>query len=144
MKRRGKAAMLAATVLLGGVGTAYAAFTPEGSPYPVGGTNADPLNVYAGDVSGDGRPDVITMNGTASTVSVFLRQPGGGFAPESGSPIPVTSAPSGVALGDFDGNGLQDLAVSGFGGGALAVLRRQPRGGLAPLPALLDGVLRRV
>jgi hypothetical protein len=143
MNRRGKTAMLAATVLLGGAGTAYAAFTTEaGSPYPVGGgAGADPLNLYAGDVSGDGRPDVITMNGTASTVSVFLRQPGGGFAPESGSPIPVTSAPSGVALGDFDGNGLQDLAVSGFGGGAVTLLRRQPGGGFASVQTSVGEVL---
>ena len=80
------AAALAAVLLLVGAASAGAAFVIEGSPYTVGD---DPLSLNAADFNGDGRPDVATINGTSSNVSVFLRQAGGGFAQEAGSPISV-------------------------------------------------------
>jgi hypothetical protein len=122
------AAALAAVVLLVGAASAWAAFVREGSPYTVGD---DPLSLNAGDFNGDGRPDVATINGTSSNVSVFLRQPGGGFAQEAGSPIAVGLGPSGAAVGDFNGDGRLDLAVSSFVAGGVSVLLRQPSGGFA-------------
>ncbi len=116
------------SLLLVGAASAWAAFVPEGSPYTVGN---DPLSLNAGDFNGDGRPDVATINGTSSDVSVFLRQAAGGFAQEAGSPITVGSGPSGAAVGDFNGDGLADLAVPGFGVGNVSVLLRQPGGGFA-------------
>ena len=96
------AAALAAVLVLVGAASAWAAFVTEGSPYAVGD---DPLSLNAGDFNGDGRPDVATINGTSSNVSVFLRQAGGGFAQEAGSPIAVGSGPSGAAVGDYNGDG---------------------------------------
>ena len=123
-------AALAAALLLVGAASAWAAFVTEGSPYAVGD---DPLSLNAGDFNGDGRPDVATINGTSSDVSVFLRQAAGGFAQEAGSPISVGvgSGPSGAAVGDYNGDGLGDLAVSTFAGGNISVLLRQPGGGFA-------------
>jgi hypothetical protein len=76
---------------------------------------------------------VATINGSSSNVSVFLRQAGGGFAQEAGSPVAVgaQSGPSGAAVGDFNGDGLGDLAVSRFVAGGVSVLLRQPGGGFA-------------
>ena len=130
VRARITAAALAAALLLAGAASAWAAFVTEGSPYTVGD---DPLSLNAGDFNGDGRPDVATINGTSSDVSVFLRQAGGGFAQEAGSPISVGvgSGPSGAAVGDFNGDGLGDLAVSTFAGGNISVLLRQPGGGFA-------------
>ena len=122
------AAALAAALLLVGAASAWAAFVPEGSPYTVGN---DPLSLNAGDFNGDGRPDVATINGTSSDVSVFLRQAAGGFAQEAGSPITVGSAPSTATVGDFNGDGLADLAVPSFGVGNVSVLVRQAGGGFA-------------
>ena len=122
------AAALGAALLLVGAASAKGAFVTEGSPYPVGD---DPLSLNAGDFNGDGRPDVATINGTSSNVSVFLRQAGGGFAQEAGSPVAVGSAPSGAAVGDYNRDGRADLAVSSFGGGGISVLLRQPAGGFA-------------
>ena len=125
------AAALAAVLLLVGAASAWAAFVIEGSPYTVGD---DPLSLNAADFNGDGRPDVATINGTSSNVSVFLRQAAGGFAQEAGSPIAVGgpgSGPSGAAVGDYNRDGLADLAVSTFVGGNVSVLLRQPGGGFA-------------
>ena len=123
------AAVVAAGAVLAAAGTAWADFVTEaGSPYRVG---ADPYSVYAADFNGDGRPDVVTANGTSSDVSVFLRQPGGGFAQEAGSPVPAGGGPSGAAIGDFNHDGLLDLAVSDYTGGTVSVLLRQAGGGFA-------------
>jgi hypothetical protein len=122
------AAALAAVVLLVGAASAWAAFVKEGSSYTVGD---DPLSLNAGDFNGDGRPDVATINGTSSNVSVFLRQPGGGFAQEAGSPVAVGSGPSGAVVGDFNADGRKDLAVSSFVAGGVSVLLRQAAGGFA-------------
>ncbi|WP_196807174.1 FG-GAP repeat domain-containing protein [Candidatus Solirubrobacter pratensis] len=72
-----------------------------------------------------------TVNGTPSTVSVFLRQPGGGFAEEAGSPFAVGSGPGGAAVGDYNGDGLLDLAVANYSSSSVSVLLRQPGGGFA-------------
>src|ERR1044072_9280131 len=135
------AAALAAVALLVGAASAWAAFVKEGSPYTVGD---DPLSLNAADFNGDGRPDVATINGTSSDVSVFLRQAGGGFAQEAGSPVAVGSGPSGAVVGDFNGDGRKDLAVSAFVSGDVSVLLRQPAGGFpleggAAIPVGSDG-----
>jgi hypothetical protein len=122
------AAALAAVLLLVGATSAWAAFVTEGSPYTVGD---EPYSLNAADFNGDGRPDVATINGTSSDVSVFLRQPGGGFAQEAGSPVAVGSGPSGATVGDFNGDGRLDLAVSNFVGQSVSVLLRQPGAGFA-------------
>jgi hypothetical protein len=131
MRRRGTTAALAATALLTGAGTAYAAFATEpGSPYALGDTR--PYNLNVGDFNGDGRPDVATINGDSGSVSVFLRQPGGGFAQEAGSPIRLGVGLSNAAVGDFNGDGLPDIAAAAFDfSGRVTVLLRQAGGGFA-------------
>ncbi len=131
MKGWKKVAAVTAGVLLGGTATAWAALVREGSPYPLSG---QPLAIYAGDFNGDGRPDVVTMDGNSSTVSVFLRQTGG-FALESGSPFAAGSAPSGIALADFNGDGRLDMAISDFSTAGATVLLGQAGGGFAAGPA---------
>jgi hypothetical protein len=129
VKARMTAAALAAVVLLVGAASAWAAFVIEGSPYTVGN---DPYSLNAADFNGDGRPDVATINGSSDNVSVFLRQAGGGFVQEAGSPFAVSSSgPSGAAVGDYNGDGRADLAVSSFPGASVSVLLRQPGGGFA-------------
>ena len=103
----------------------------EGSPYTVGD---DPLSLNSGDFNGDGRPDVATINGSSSDVSVFLRQAGGGFAQEAGSPISLgaNSGPERRGGRRLQRRRALDLAVSTFNrGGTVGVLLRQSGGGFA-------------
>src|SRR4051812_21976432 len=111
VKRAGLAA-IAATLFA--AGTAWAAFEQEpGSPYPTGNP---PLAIYAADFSGDKRPDLAVLNGTSSDLNFYLRQAGGGFAQEAGSPFSVGpgSGPSFAAVADYNGDGANDIAVGRF------------------------------
>ena len=75
--------LLAALPVLIHAAAAEASFTQElGSPFPV---EADPYDVVAADFNRDGRPDLAVANGTAGTISVLLRQPGGSFVQEGAS-----------------------------------------------------------
>jgi hypothetical protein len=87
-----------------------------GSPFAAGG-NARTL--AAGDVNGDGKPDVIAgnldhlVNGKlAGDVSVLLGDGAGAIAPAPGSPYGVGPHPFSVALGDFDGDGRPDIVTA--------------------------------
>jgi hypothetical protein len=132
MRRRGLTAALAATALLTGGATAWAALTSEGTPYATGGTAPYAINV--GDFDGDALPDVATINGDGQSVSVFLRRPGG-FTLENGQPIPLGAIPSNAAVGDFGGDPLPDLAVGIFNGNfGVDLLLRQPGGGFTAQP----------
>jgi FG-GAP-like repeat/FG-GAP repeat len=119
-------AALAAISFFAATGSAQAQFTQEGLPYPTG--NA-PYNTYAADFNGDGRPDLVTSNGDAQSVSVFLRQAGGGFAAEAGSPFTLPGATSNGTIGDFNGDGRPDLAITDIQGTGVVIALRNPVGG---------------
>jgi hypothetical protein len=105
------------SVLLGnGDGT----FQSEVS-YPCG---VNPFNIAVGDFNGDGNQDLVVPNDIIAgpgTVTVLLGNGDGTFR----SPLsyPVGDNPSFVVVGDFDGDGNQDLAVtSGVTDGEVSVL----------------------
>ena len=114
--------LLAALAVLGPAGTAHGAFTQElGSPFLVG---SSPFGATAADLNGDGRPDLAVPDAYAGKLNVYLRQPGGGFAPE-GAPLPALDATD-VAVGDFDNDLRPDLATSNYPAGTATVLLRNP------------------
>ena len=105
------------TVLLGN-GTG--GFTPaQGSP-PLVGT--EPSFVAVGDFNSDGIPDLTTANTGADTVTVLLGNGTGGFTPAQGSPFRVGGEPVPVAVEDFNGDGLPDLAVANLTDSTVTVL----------------------
>lgn len=87
------------------------------------------------DLDGDGDPDLVTADQDHGTVSVLLGDGRGGFAPPPGSPFPAGDGPYPFAVGDLDGDGRPDLAVPGFLGTAVTLLRGEGEGGFAPFPS---------
>jgi hypothetical protein len=95
----------------GSAGHGDGTFAPAVS-FPVPGM---PFGIAAGDFNGDGILDLVTSNYGSNNVSVLLGQgvPGpadGTFAPAVD--YPVGQGPFAVTTGDFNGDGITDLAVT--------------------------------
>ncbi|MGB6830352.1 MAG: FG-GAP-like repeat-containing protein [Terracidiphilus sp.] len=95
------------SVLLGnGNGTFTQA---EGSPVTVGHS---PQAVAVGDFNSNGVPDLAVVNNDDDTVTVLMGAGNGEFTPAGASPISVGDWPESIALGDFTGAGIPDIAVA--------------------------------
>jgi len=105
------------SVLLGnGDGTFQAAVNYNVGTYP--------YSVAVGDFNGDGKPDLVVTNYTSSTsdnsVSVLLGNGDGTFQPALNSAAGTDLIS--VAVGDFSGDGILDLALASYLSGKLTVL----------------------
>ncbi|HEX3745061.1 MAG TPA: FG-GAP-like repeat-containing protein [Bryobacteraceae bacterium] len=112
------------TILLGDGMGGFAAAT--GSPVTAG---TQPVSAAVGDFNGDGVQDLAIANSGGGSVSILLGNGSGGFTAANGSPFPVGSNPSSIAVGDFNGDGAQDLAVANLGDGTVTVLLANMSGG---------------
>lgn len=104
-------------VLLGdGIG----GFNPtSNSPVSTGST---PRAVVVGDFNADGKQDAALANHTVGKATILLGNGGGGFNPASFSPVTVGVTPVSVAVGDFNGDGKQDLAVANVNSDNISIL----------------------
>ena len=92
------------------------------------------LFAAVGDFNGDGIEDIATANGNFPNVSILLGNGSGGFALAANSPIPVGATSQSVVVGDFNGDGIEDLVVATDGGANINVFL----GGLAPTSSALS------
>jgi hypothetical protein len=76
-------------------------------------------SIVAGDLNADGRLDLVVGSREASSLGVLLGKDNGTFA--SGVTYAVEGNARALALGDFDGNGIVDIAAASRAG-ALSVL----------------------
>jgi tetratricopeptide (TPR) repeat protein len=89
-----------------------------GSPLSSGN---GPVAVAAGDLNGDAKPDLAVVNQTDDTVSIFLNNGDASFVH---GPIPLLqtgASPTGIAIADFNQDGLADIAVTNGGANTFRV-----------------------
>jgi hypothetical protein len=105
------------SILLGNGNSGFSA--APGSPPATG---SYPVFVAVGDFNGDGIEDLAIANETSNNITVLLGNGSGGFTPAVGSPIAVGTGPTSVAVGDFNGDGNQDLAIVSTEGNSVTIL----------------------
>jgi uncharacterized protein YjdB len=91
-------------------------------------TGAGPVSVSMADVNGDGKPEVVVTNYSASTVSVFRNTTATtGATPTFAAATTMASGvnPRSVAMADVDNDNKADIVLANFAG-SLAILRNNP------------------
>ena len=87
-----------------------------------------PLGLEAADLNNDGIVDILSVNFFNGSVAVLLGNGNGGFTAAPGSPVTLPTLPNGnpnqaggVAVGDFNGDGKLDMAISNFTGDSVTI-----------------------
>jgi len=87
------------------------------------GVGSDPQKVAIGDLNGDGFEDLVTANNTAASISILFQNsvsPGTFLTAKN---LGVGAHPTGIAIGDLNGDGHLDIAVADSG---LSILFQNP------------------
>jgi hypothetical protein len=85
-----------------------------------------PVDVALGDLNGDGRLDAVAPNLAQGTVSLLYGNGDGSF--QAPVDVPMGPQPSSVAVADFDGDRLADIAVADLSDHAIRVFLRPAAG----------------
>ena len=108
------------SVMLGNGSDTFTA--ASGSPLNLGGSVSAPASVVVGDFNGDGILDLAVANSGSGNVAILLGIGGGGFAASPGSPFNTGAQPASLVVGDFNGDGVADLAVANSGSNSILIM----------------------
>ncbi len=103
------------------LGNGHGGFTANG-PFAVTGS---PQSIAVADFNGDGLPDIVTADGNGTSVSVLMNTSTKGASTvtfASHKDFTVGSYPAAIAIGDFNRDGLPDIATANYGSGNVSVL----------------------
>jgi hypothetical protein len=102
------------------LGNGDGTFSAKGTA-PIGGNFQ---SLVASDFNGDGIQDLAVVNTTADIVTVLLGKGDGTFTPSTAAVSSSGSNPTTMAVGDFNGDGIPDLAIANDNSpdGALIIL----------------------
>jgi hypothetical protein len=78
--------------------------------------------IVVGDFNDDGHADLALTSGNDNTVVILEGNGKGAFTPFSGSPITVGSFPEALKTGDFNNDGILDLAVANAEDSTISIL----------------------
>ena len=102
------------------------------SPFAVG---AGPYPLAVGDVNGDDLLDIVTPDVEGNTVTILAGNGKGGFTAATGSPITLEkSRPFQVALGNINGDKMQDLIITHDDTNLITILLNNGKGKFTPAP----------
>ena len=105
-------------------------------------TGSSPYSVNIGDLDGDGKADLAVTNNNSNTVSVFRNISSSGSITASSFAAKVDfgtgSSPYSVSIGDLDGDGEADLAVTNYNSNTISVLRNTSSPGNISFAAKVD------
>lgn len=115
-----------------------------GSPFACGDS---PFNLAVGDVNGDGKIDLAVVDSPSSMaegrgkdgLTMLLGNGDGGFTMLSGSPLVTGKTPNRVALGDVNGDGVNDVVVSSPDDNNITLFLMSSRGTVASSSTIAVG-----
>ena len=125
-----------------GMGLAVTAASAGAGPLfssPTFDVGLGPIAVAIGDVSGDGKLDLLAANNSTTTVSVLLGSGGGDFQAKVDYGTGLN--PASVAIGDLNGDGKPDLVAANYGALTMSILLGNGNGRSLSIAYLAEGSL---